>query len=77
MLKGHYENKKLKLNAPLRGNPAGTTVNIRTDKKGVPHDPYWRRRLKDAEKDNCVQIVKEANTVKANPLKAETKKKGE
>jgi len=54
----NYENKRLKLNAPLGGKPAGTIIKIRTDKNGVPLDSYWRRRIKDSEIDNCVEFVK-------------------
>ncbi len=66
--------KKLKLNAPLRGLNAETIVTLRTDSHGTPLDSYWRRRLRDAEIDGCVEIVKET---KAKKVTAETKKKGE
>jgi len=42
---------KLKLNAALRGWPAGATINVTLDR-------YWRRRLEDAKTDSCVEIVK-------------------
>ena len=69
--------KRLKLNAPLRKHPAGTIINIKANKDGVPLDKYWRDRLKDSAIDGCVEIVKETKTPKANPVKAETKRKGE
>lgn len=50
---------KLKLNAELRGIPAGTVKRIQVDKKKTPLDSYWRNRLQDAEHDNCVEIVEE------------------
>lgn len=28
------------------------------DNDGVPVDPFWRKRLKDAETDNCVEVIK-------------------
>lgn len=46
---------KLKINN-VRG--FGGVVTIQTDQKGVPLDKFWRNRLKDAEIDNCVEIVK-------------------
>lgn len=52
------ENKRLKLNADLRGYTAGMIIKIQTDKSGVPLDRYWRDRLKDAESDNCVELIK-------------------
>lgn len=56
-----YENKKLKikLNTPLRGFPANMELNIKTDSQGTPKDAYWRRRLKDSKKDNCIEVIKE------------------
>jgi hypothetical protein len=66
---------RLKLNAPLRGLPAGTIKTIQADKNGIPLDPYWRRRLIDSKIDGCVEIVKE--TKKAKKVTAITKKKGE
>lgn len=54
----NYENKKLKieLNTPLRGYPRGFTLNIKVDKNGIPVERYWRDRLKDSQKDNCITI---------------------
>lgn len=60
-----YENKMLKLNTPLAGRPAGAQVRIAVDKDGTPMDQYWRRRMKDAQTDNCVEIIE--------PKKASTK----
>ena len=34
-------------------------VSIATDENGTPLDQTWRRRLKDAEFDNCVELVKD------------------
>jgi len=59
------ENKKLKINKSVRGISAGKIVSIKTV-KGIPNDPYWRRRLKDAKTDQCVEIVEE---IKLSKLK--------
>lgn len=40
----------IKLNVPLNGLRTGSIVEANTS--------YWQRRLKDAEKDNCVSIYK-------------------
>lgn len=40
-------------------------VSVQTDDDGVPLDEFWRRRLADAESDQCVEIVK--------PVKESTK----
>jgi hypothetical protein len=71
------ETRKLKINAPLRGHKAGVTIRIRTDKKGIPQERYWRDRLKDAKTDNCVEILPKQKPSAAKTVKAETKKKGE
>lgn len=33
------------------------TIDIE-DVKGIPTNPFWRKRLKDAKTDNCVEVVK-------------------
>ena len=33
-------------------------VNVKTDAMGTPLEKFWRNRLKDAEMDQCVEIVK-------------------
>lgn len=48
---------ELKLNQPMRGYGAGRIVTIQTDVNGLPLEKFWRRRLKDAEIDNCVAVV--------------------
>lgn len=35
----------------------GQIVTVK-DKKGIPCDIFWRRRLEDAELDGCVKIHK-------------------
>lgn len=56
----------LKLNADLKGKKAGSIVTVEIDRDKVIIDPYWRRRLKDAEIDNCVEIVKIENKEKGD-----------
>ena len=54
---------KIKLNVALRGNPKGSILGIEVyDETNdyddyIPIDIYWRRRLKDAEVDNCIEFV--------------------
>lgn len=55
---------KLKLNHRMLGYEAGREVAIQTDKDGVPLDKFWRRRLKDAGIDNCVEVVKASKSKK-------------
>ncbi len=49
---------KLKLNKPMKGYEAGRELSIQTDVAGVPLEKFWRRRLRDAKIDNCVEVVK-------------------
>lgn len=48
--------KQLILNTPLRGLPAGAIVVVLFE-NDVALDPYWRARIQDARRDNCVEIV--------------------
>ena len=59
---------RLKLNSPMAGFEARREVTIQTDRSGVPLEKFWRRRLKDAETDNCVEVVK-ASKPKKDPVK--------
>lgn len=34
------------------------TIDIQTDENGVPLNRFWRKRLKDAAIDQCVEIMK-------------------
>lgn len=52
---------KLKINN-VRGHSG--VVTIQTDANGVPLAQFWRKRLKDAERDNCVEIVKKHKPIK-------------
>ena len=51
--------RKLKLNYSDGMRQAGTILTIRCDSNGIPLESKWRRRLKDAEQDNCVEFVDE------------------
>lgn len=47
---------KIKLNVSMNGYKKGEEITIK-DVDGIPSDPFWRRRLEDAEIDNCIKIV--------------------
>lgn len=44
------------------------TITVKTDENGVIYDKFWRKRLKDAQYDNCVEVVNE-DEPKAKPKK--------
>lgn len=39
------------------GHKVGEEVSVPCDSKGTPLERSWRRRLKDAETDECCKIV--------------------
>lgn len=41
----------------LGGLKPGKERDIDVCKDGVPLDRYWRNRLRDAAKDNCIKVV--------------------
>ena len=47
---------KLKINN-VAGFEKGEIIEIRED-NGVPLDPFWRKRLRDAKLDDCVTVLK-------------------
>ena len=47
---------KIKLNTAMKSYAKGQEITI-GDENGVPIDPFWRRRLKDAKIDNSIEIV--------------------
>jgi len=49
---------KLKLNVDLQNHKAGSEIIIAVNDNGIPKDKYWRHRLKDADIDHCVEIIK-------------------
>ena len=61
---------KIRLNTPLRGHPKDKVLMIECDENLIPKDRFWRNRLKDAVRDNCVDILKKhtrkSNTKKVN-----------
>ena len=59
---------KVRINKPLKNYAIGQIVDIN------PSETYWINRLKDAEIDNCIEVVKkEREEIK---FKREVKKDG-
>lgn len=48
--------KTIKVNKDIGRHAIGAEVKVECDKKGVPLDVFWRRRLRDATTDNCVEF---------------------
>ena len=65
--------KRLKLNHPWGGRPAGSCVTVKVDVNGTPLEKVWRKRLKDAEIDNNVEW---ADVAKKKPVQKPKKING-
>lgn len=61
---------KLKLNRNLALYEAGDIVEVEAV-DGVPVNSYWRKRLKDSQFDNCVEIIEEKKIVRKKIAKNE------
>jgi len=48
----------------MKGFVEGQIIQIETDGENTPIDKYWRRRLKDAPFDNCVEAVTDSKSKK-------------
>jgi hypothetical protein len=57
---------KLKINKPLKNYAVGQIVEVKDS------DTYWINRVKDAEIDNCVEII-ELEKRKDSKFKSEVK----
>lgn len=60
---------KIRINKQLKNYAVGQIVDIN------PNDIYWINRLKDAEIDNCIELVKSVSN-KEVKFKSEVKKYG-
>lgn len=49
---------KIKVNKQFGDHKPGTIIDVDCDENEIPLNHIWRRRLKDAEIDNCCEIVK-------------------
>ncbi len=51
---------RLRIHADFPGKGMkGDVFTVPISRTGILRDLYWRRRLKDAESDGCVEILKE------------------
>lgn len=66
---------KVRINKPVFGHKVGQIIDINTNENGIPTAIYWRRRLKDAEIDNCIEVIEEKPQKKLEPSKSEVKRK--
>jgi hypothetical protein len=55
---------KIKLNIALKHYSANTILDIDVDEGGAPLNRYWRKRLLDSKIDNCIEFIKDTESVK-------------
>jgi len=67
---------KIKIKTPFGKFKAGAGINVAANDKGVPLDKFWRNRLRDSKVDNCIEVVKDADSTveKMSAQKRENKK---
>jgi hypothetical protein len=56
----------IKCNANLGKYKKGSVVQVATSESGSPVERFWRNRIRDAEIDNCCEIVEEKKSSKKN-----------
>ncbi len=60
----------------VRGHVAGKIVRCAVDADGVIIDRFWRRRLRDSERDGCVKLVAASVVDVAETAEKPAKKRG-
>jgi len=68
---------KIKLNKDLYGFKKDAIIDLPCDDEGVPFNTFWRRRLLDADYDNCVEVIKNEAALESEKPKQTSKNKGE
>jgi len=61
----------------LRGHKAGKIIKCLVDVDGVIKDRFWRRRLRDSVRDNCVRLVVAAAVEVVTEIAEKQRKKRE
>ena len=68
--------QQFRVNANLLNVKAGAVISLDVDAHGVPLDRFWRRRLKDAAIDNCIEAVAPKRPAKPTTKPADEKDEG-
>lgn len=56
---------------------SGEVVTVASDDAGNPLDLFWRRRLRDAKRDDCCEVVVEAPKKKVTKRASEAQQESE
>jgi hypothetical protein len=52
----------------VAGYDPGQEVQVEVDESGTPINQFWRRRLRDSERDQCCKVVTEAKDQESRDL---------
>lgn len=52
---------KVQVLKPFSQYKAGEIVGVEADRDGMPTEKFWRKRLHDAKRDNCIRVLSEAD----------------
>ena len=55
----------IKILKPFNGHKPGDKIRTPSDIRGTPLDADWRRRLRDAERDNCCELLSQGKGKKS------------
>lgn len=66
---------KIQVNKNIGDYGPGSIVSVDADQEGTPLNHIWRRRLKDAETDQCCEIVEPEKKLVDKPAKEKQKDK--
>lgn len=60
---------RIKINTLLKGHEPGSVITLEADANGTPkgrENLFWRRRIRDAKYDNCVEVLLENDEEEIN-----------
>ena len=64
------ERIQIRIAKDFAGYQTGETFTLDSS-EGIPVDPYWQRRLRDSEQDNCCELVVADKAAKATKQNAD------
>ena len=68
---------QIRVLGPIPPHAKGDVVSVECDVEGTPLDIQWRRRLRDAETDNCCEVVRPPKRRRATRTTTATDADGE
>ena len=65
---------RLRVKGTIPGYAPGRVVSVEVDEHGTPLEEQWRRRLKDAKIDGCVEVVSDPKPEPTAPSKSQQRR---